>query len=110
MLRIRMAITALHLVRRMCAAQRKMSFIVVKPAAGVFPVLCAVTGLALGAQRIFMLVVFFMAGHAVHGCALESWAGVAAVAFDLVVLTQQRKARLAMIEARWIFPTQLTVA
>ena len=76
-----------------------------------FPVLFAVTGLALGAEYALMIVVFLMTGHAIG---LEfvfiEVPRMAALTFDGCMLAGQRVFGIPIMAERHLFPIRFSVA
>ena len=73
------------------------------------PVARVVAGSAVGAESLLVLVVRLVAGVAVGLGVLERRCEVALLALDFGVLAEQRKARQAVVEARFL-PALLVVA
>ena len=101
---------ALQLGFGMCIAQLEFRPVVIEAALGGLPVTLDVAVTALVAQRSLMLVVLAMAADALLGRLFVDRALVAGLAFDLRVLTQQREARLVVVELDLLLPAAFAVA
>src|SRR5581483_1247245 len=101
-------VAAFALREAMFAAQRILGIAVVIEQDD-FPVFVGVATLALGPELGLVRVVLAVTRDALRRRSLEPWIGVTIATIDVAMLARQRKARLAVIEAR-LFPFDVGMA
>lgn len=104
-----MAVRTTDLGIRMRVAQWEARSVVIKASGHRLPVAFGMAIHTDFAKRANMLVILLVAGITIRTSLFEHHALVTVLALGFSVLTQQREARLVVIEPRWLLPVGLAM-